>query len=264
MVEHVPNYHKSPFLTFGCKVADGYGAHPALCIDGCKQSDHRYEPCFEMNESNVHNNDERKSHNKPISDMIITGPQVKWFNYISFYAQKTVKGYLTNVAMRAQNAVNDRRVKRRLLNKDIKESGYVNIGGCKQPLVGTPAVGECFQERSSVSPLPIGAKGFDAVAFFYPREPTRTLYEVSLSAVLVLSITEYQASHNITLQGTRWVERLVVKVPSFMVRVDSQKHIDFSLSSPIGEGKPGEVKQKNQKAAAKKAAYGNADEDDEK
>nr|GEY48104.1 40S ribosomal protein S9-2 [Tanacetum cinerariifolium] len=60
-----------------------------------------------------------------------------------------------------------------------------------------------------------------------------------------------------------WVGRLVVKVPSFMVRVDSQKHIDFSLLNPIGEGKPGEVKRKNQKAAVKKAAYGNADEDDE-
>lgn len=55
----------------------------------------------------------------------------------------------------------------------------------------------------------------------------------------------------------------MVNVSSFMVRVDSQKHIDFSLTSPFGGGRPGRVKRKNQKAAAKKAAGGDADEDDE-
>ncbi|GJT04639.1 40S ribosomal protein S9-2 [Tanacetum coccineum] len=59
------------------------------------------------------------------------------------------------------------------------------------------------------------------------------------------------------------VGRQVVNVPSFMVRVDSQKHIDFSLTSPFGGGRPGRVKRKNQKAAAKKASGGDADEDDE-
>lgn len=55
----------------------------------------------------------------------------------------------------------------------------------------------------------------------------------------------------------------MVNVASFMVRVDSQKHIDFSLTSPFGGGRPGRVKRKNQKAAAKKASGGDADEDDE-
>lgn len=64
------------------------------------------------------------------------------------------------------------------------------------------------------------------------------------------------------LDGCR-VGRQVVNVPSFMVRVDSQKHIDFSLTSPFGGGRPGRVKRKNQKAAAKKASGGDADEDDE-
>ncbi|GKE45138.1 hypothetical protein Tco_1472422, partial [Tanacetum coccineum] len=27
-----PKYYKSPFITFGCKVPDGYGTHPAHCI----------------------------------------------------------------------------------------------------------------------------------------------------------------------------------------------------------------------------------------
>ncbi|KAL4291729.1 hypothetical protein GQ457_14G004240 [Hibiscus cannabinus] len=59
------------------------------------------------------------------------------------------------------------------------------------------------------------------------------------------------------------VGRQVVNIPSFMVRVDSQKHIDFSLTSPFGGGRPGRVKRKNQRAAAKKAAGGDGDDDEE-
>ncbi|KAH0724781.1 hypothetical protein KY284_000646 [Solanum tuberosum] len=59
------------------------------------------------------------------------------------------------------------------------------------------------------------------------------------------------------------VGRQVVNVASFIVRVDSEKHIDFSLISPIDDGRPGRVKWKNQKSAAKKAAGGDGDEEDE-
>ncbi|KAK4779251.1 hypothetical protein SAY86_006779 [Trapa natans] len=59
------------------------------------------------------------------------------------------------------------------------------------------------------------------------------------------------------------VGRQVVNIPSFMVRVDSQKHIDFSLTSPFGGGRPGRVKRRNMKAAAKKASGGDGDEEDE-
>lgn len=55
----------------------------------------------------------------------------------------------------------------------------------------------------------------------------------------------------------------MVNVASFMVRVDSQKHIDFSLTSPFGGGRPGRVKRRNMKAASKKQAGGDGDEDDE-
>lgn len=41
------------------------------------------------------------------------------------------------------------------------------------------------------------------------------------------------------------VGKQVVDVPSFLVRVDSQKHIDFALTSPFGGGRPGRVKRKN-------------------
>ncbi len=46
-------------------------------------------------------------------------------------------------------------------------------------------------------------------------------------------------------------------MPSFVVRLDSQKHIDFSLKSPFGGGRAGRVKRKN----AKKGDA--ADEDEE-
>ncbi|KAF4357188.1 hypothetical protein F8388_003335, partial [Cannabis sativa] len=53
------------------------------------------------------------------------------------------------------------------------------------------------------------------------------------------------------------VGRQVVNIPSFM------KHIDFSLTSPSEVVRPGRVKRKNQKAAAKKASGGDGDEEDE-
>jgi small subunit ribosomal protein S9e len=60
------------------------------------------------------------------------------------------------------------------------------------------------------------------------------------------------------------VGRQLVNIPSFMVRTDSQKHIEFSLTSPFGHGPTGRVKRKNMKAAAKKAAGGDDEgEDDE-
>lgn len=55
----------------------------------------------------------------------------------------------------------------------------------------------------------------------------------------------------------------MVNIPSFMVRVESAKHIDFSLTSPLGQGRPGRVKRKNLKAASKKAAGGDGEEEEE-
>ncbi|KAH7331659.1 hypothetical protein KP509_20G045700 [Ceratopteris richardii] len=59
------------------------------------------------------------------------------------------------------------------------------------------------------------------------------------------------------------VGKQVVNVASFLVRMDSQKHIDFALSSPFGGGRPGRVKRKNMKAASKKAAGGDEEEDED-
>jgi len=58
------------------------------------------------------------------------------------------------------------------------------------------------------------------------------------------------------------VGKQIVNVPSFLVRVDSQKHIDFSLKSPFGGGRPGRKKRKKEKAAAAPKEE-NAEEDEE-
>ncbi|KAL1916070.1 40S ribosomal protein uS4 [Calcarisporiella thermophila] len=54
------------------------------------------------------------------------------------------------------------------------------------------------------------------------------------------------------------VGRQMVNIPSFVVRLDSQKHIDFALTSPYGGGRPGRVKRKRQKSASN-----NAEDDEE-
>jgi len=59
------------------------------------------------------------------------------------------------------------------------------------------------------------------------------------------------------------VGRQVVNVPSFLVKLESGKHIDFALSSPFGGGRPGRVKRKNLNAANKKEKGGDGDEEDE-
>ncbi|KAI9355898.1 hypothetical protein DFJ73DRAFT_823901 [Zopfochytrium polystomum] len=58
------------------------------------------------------------------------------------------------------------------------------------------------------------------------------------------------------------VGKQIVNIPSFMVRLDSQKHIDFALTSPYGGGRAGRVKRKSLKAAASKEE-GAAEEDEE-
>merc|ERR1712088_447703 len=47
------------------------------------------------------------------------------------------------------------------------------------------------------------------------------------------------------------VRRQVVNVPSFVVRLDNQKHIDFAHKSPFGGGRPGRVKRRNMKKGDK-------------
>jgi len=59
------------------------------------------------------------------------------------------------------------------------------------------------------------------------------------------------------------VGKQIVNVPSFIVRVDSQKHIDFALNSPFGGGRPGRVKRKNATKTKSGGGGGGADEEEE-
>merc|ERR1712224_759044 len=44
------------------------------------------------------------------------------------------------------------------------------------------------------------------------------------------------------------VGKQIVDVPSFVVRVESQGHTDFALTSPFGNGRPGRVKRRTLKS----------------
>jgi len=59
------------------------------------------------------------------------------------------------------------------------------------------------------------------------------------------------------------VGKQIVNVPSFVVRLDSQKHIDFALTSPFGGGRPGRVRRKKAKAAEAGGEGGEDAGDDE-
>lgn len=59
------------------------------------------------------------------------------------------------------------------------------------------------------------------------------------------------------------VGKQIVNVPSFIVRLDSQKHIDFALTSPYGGGRPGRVKRKRAKAAEGGAGGDGGDDEEE-
>lgn len=56
------------------------------------------------------------------------------------------------------------------------------------------------------------------------------------------------------------VGKQIVNIPSFMVRTDSQKHIDFAVTSPYGGGRPGRNKRKT--IAAKGGGGGGDEEED--
>ena len=57
------------------------------------------------------------------------------------------------------------------------------------------------------------------------------------------------------------VGKQVVNVPSFLVRTDSEKHIDLAVDSPYGQGRPGRVARRRALQRASAAAGGGDDED---
>jgi len=57
------------------------------------------------------------------------------------------------------------------------------------------------------------------------------------------------------------VGKRLVDIPSFLVRLDSEKHIEFALTSPLGGGRAGRVKRKNLKKAKENDDADAGDED---
>merc|ERR1719162_1493836 len=55
------------------------------------------------------------------------------------------------------------------------------------------------------------------------------------------------------------VRKQLVNIPSFVVRLDSQKHIDFSLNSPFGGGRPG----RNRRRTEAKGGSGDGEEEED-
>ena len=76
-------------------------------------------------------------------------------------------------------------------------------------------------------------------------------------------MSDLDSNYENTDMPNRRVGKQIVNVPSFVVRLDSQKHIDFALTSPFGGGRPGRVRRKKAKAAEKKEEGGEAGDEEE-
>eukprot|EP00746_Dinoflagellata_sp_MGD_P153896 gnl/MRDRNA2_/MRDRNA2_84515_c0_seq1.p1 gnl/MRDRNA2_/MRDRNA2_84515_c0~~gnl/MRDRNA2_/MRDRNA2_84515_c0_seq1.p1 ORF type:complete len:194 (-),score=46.92 gnl/MRDRNA2_/MRDRNA2_84515_c0_seq1:80-661(-) len=57
------------------------------------------------------------------------------------------------------------------------------------------------------------------------------------------------------------VGKQICNIPSYLVRVDSEKHIDFALTSPFGGGRPGRVRRKSMASGGGGGGGGDDDED---
>merc|ERR1712084_136615 len=58
------------------------------------------------------------------------------------------------------------------------------------------------------------------------------------------------------------VGKQICDIPSFLVRLDSEKHIDFALTSPFGGGRPGRVRRKRMNSKGGDGGGGGDDEED--
>jgi len=79
-----------------------------------------------------------------------------------------------------------------------------------------------------------------------------------IRSVIIWLLAEQSLANSLCSVGKQ-----IVNVPSFVVRLDSQKHIDFALTSPFGGGRPGRVRRKKARAADKKDEGDGAEEEEE-
>merc|ERR1712083_570619 len=87
---------------------------------------------------------------------------------------------------------------------------------------------------------------------FLERRLQTVVYKLGLAK-------SYHHARVLIRQGHIMVRKQLVNVPSYIVRLDSQKHINLSPNSPYDGGKPGRVKRQKMK----KAAEGAGDDDGE-
>merc|ERR1712212_100109 len=88
---------------------------------------------------------------------------------------------------------------------------------------------------------------------FLERRLQTVVYKLGLAK-------SYHHARVLIRQGHIRVRKQLVNVPSFIVRLDSQKHINLAVNSPHAGGKPGRVKRKK---IAKAAAGDSGDADAE-
>lgn len=67
-------------------------------------------------------------------------------------------------------------------------------------------------------------------------------------------------SHAVSPLPTHRVRRQLVNVPSYVVRLDSQKHIDFSIKSPFGGSN---IIGRTKRRKSKRAEEGGEEEEDD-
>lgn len=82
--------------------------------------------------------------------------------------------------------------------------------------------------------------------------------EIFSTQALPFSDLNFKINHVVFRVGKQ-----LVNVPSFLVRVDSEKHIEYSNTSPHGQGRPGRVARRRAAQRAAAASGGGADEGEE-
>merc|ERR1712054_422618 len=90
---------------------------------------------------------------------------------------------------------------------------------------------------------------------FLERRLQTVVYKLGLAK-------SYHHARVLIRQGHIRVRKQLVNVPSFIVRFDSQKHINLAVNSPYAGGKPGRVKRKKLAKAAAGDAGGGDDGDE--
>merc|ERR1712133_73625 len=141
-----------------------------------------------------------------------------------------------------------RKAARELLTLDEKDSRRLFQGNALlRRLVRTGVLDEQRMKLDYV----LGMKPED----FLERRLQTVVYKLGLAK-------SYHHARVLIRQGHIRVRKQIVNVPSYIVRLDSQKHINLALNSPYAGGKPGRVKRKKLAKAAGGGGGGDGSDED--